>query len=65
MVNVKVYPILGFNQVYWVSKDKTTGFIAISQYSEFKAEVFCKMELGRFPFDKQTCILEVCTTNTI
>ena len=63
LINLKIYPMLGYDQVFWVARDNTTGDIAISLYSEFRADVFCKMELESFPFDKQTCYFEVCTYN--
>ena len=56
--------MLGYDQVFWVARDNTTGDIAISLYSEFRADVFCKMRLESFPFDKQTCFLEVLPTFT-
>ena len=56
---MKVYPIHGFEQSYWVSRDNPTRSVRIHQYSEFRADIFCPMDLQTFPFDKQTCLFEV------
>ena len=61
-INLKVYPILGLGEVvFWVDRDNATDNTAIFLYSEFRADIFCKMELEAFPFDKQTCLFEVLT----
>ena len=61
-INLRVYPILGIGEeVFWVDRDNATDNTAIFLYSEFRADIFCKMELEAFPFDKQTCLFEVLT----
>ena len=62
LINLKAYPIVGLGEVvFWVDRDNATDSTAIFLYSEFRADVFCKMELEAFPFDKQTCFFEVLT----
>jgi len=59
LINLKAYPIAGLGEiVFWVERDNATDTTAIFLYSEFRADVFCKMELEAFPFDKQTCFFE-------
>ena len=65
LLDIKVYPIHGFEQLFWVSRNNATGSVRINQYFEFRAEVFCQMDLQTFPFDKQTCIFEVLPTYMI
>ena len=60
LINLKIYPLLGYGEVvYWVARNNTDNNTAIFLYFEFRADVFCKMKLESFPFDKQTCFLEV------
>ena len=65
LINLKIYPLLGYGEVvYWVEKNNNDNNTAIFLYFEFRADVFCKMKLESFPFDKQTCFLEVLPTFT-
>ena len=59
LITQEIYPIRGYDQAFWVKWDTDTSSIVIYMYSEFRAEVFCPMELERFPFDNQTCYFEV------
>ena len=59
LITQEIYPIGGYDQTFWVDRDNAASSIVISMYYEFRAEVFCPMELERFPFDNQTCYFEV------
>ena len=59
-INLKIYPIIGFGEaVFWVDRDNATDNTKICMFSRFRADIYCKMELKAFPFDKQTCFFEV------